>query len=146
MRRRTITPEECAKFNALRKEFEGKVFSFKEFQTLLKERVGIGDGYFISGLVGRHAIKYENGSYSFFSDPVHITKLQSAWDLGKEKKKATPAYQKRLAQNKCPLTTLEMISLLKQEGYQIRKPQLDTEAAMQNPSKPVSDFISYIDC
>ena len=146
MRKRTITNEECGKFNALRKEFEGKSFSFQELRTLLKERVGISDGYFISGLVGRHAIQYENSKYSFLPEPVHITKLQASWDLGIEKKKATPSYQGRLVGNKCPLTTLEMITLLKSEGYQIRKPQLDTEAAMQNPTKPVSDFISYIDC
>ena len=71
--------------------------------------------------------------YKISEKPIHIDKLQRAWDYRAEDN------------NKAVIDVKEAISFLKKEGYRIYQQDFDLTGALKSPNSPVSKFISWIE-
>ena len=137
----TISKETCAEFNKFRAENQDKILSREEVLSILRS-FGYKGKHFLSigvklGILNR----VKQGKYQFCKEPVHISKLQTL------RKTANEMCRKFRSNSKeTPQTTEEIaIDLLKSLGYRIQRPQIDIEAAMENPEQPVKNFIKFIE-
>lgn len=137
--RRIITNEECQRFNSLRTLYHGQTLKYLDISKLFAVEFGWKSYTLVSSLVGKLFIKVERGKYVFPKDPIYIGKLQNIFDeLAKQRKHS---YEEK---KKSPETTpiSAAIKLLKENGYKVIKQKFDLEAALQNPGKQVSEFIT----
>lgn len=134
---RKITNEECRLFNELAEANRGKRLSLKELYEImsvfsnhrnLTER-------FINFNPSPIIIKLQKGCYKFPDSPVFIGKMQNAWEY------KTP--KKEIKVTKSMLE--EAIDLCKENGLKVLQKDFDLDAALNNPERPVSTFIKWIE-
>ena len=136
--RLSISKELCADFNKFRAEHSNIEFSTEQITNVLRG-FGFKSVNYVTvatrlGILNR----IEKGKYQFSKEPIHIKKLESLLDgvrrmCHNPKKQVVSDSSEEVA-----------IQLLKELGYKISKPQIDTKAAMENPNSPVKDFIKWI--
>jgi hypothetical protein len=139
MRKIIISKETCAEFNKFRAEHTNELYTAVQMTNLLRKFGFKCKNYVTQGVRLGILIRVSHGKYAFCKEPVHITKLQT-W-----KENSIP-HKGRKRVSVLPQNSEEIaIDLLKSLGYRIQKPQIDIEAAMENPEQPVKNFIKFIE-
>ena len=135
----TISKETCAEFNKFRAEHVNELYTRDQMSEVLRKFGFKGKNYLTQGIKLGVLIKASWGKYGFSKDPVHITKLQTL------RERATPKHHPRKGQTLSQNSEEIAIDLLKSLGYRIQRPQIDIEAAMENPEQSVKNFIKFIE-
>lgn len=144
--RRVITNEECQRFNSLRTLYSGKTLPYKMVVRLLREEFGWKSYTLAYTLVNKIFIKVSRGEYAFPKEPIYIGKIQGVFDsLAKARKEKHEAKKEEIIEDAEEIYSEHIksaIRLLKDNGFYIAKRTFDFEAALNSPSKPVSEFIT----
>lgn len=140
--RRIITNEECQRFNSLRTLYHGQTLKYLDISKLFAVEFGWKSYTLVSSLVGKLFIKVERGKYVFPKDPIYIGKLQNIFDELAKQRKHSYEEKKKASEVVIINPISEAIKLLKENGYKVIKQKFDLEAALQNPGKQVSEFIT----
>ena len=136
-KKHVVNESEIAHFNALREWAKNKTFTRTEIMDTLKDkyRPTMNQNLFqalISG-VNPPIVRIERNKYAFAKEPVHITRLQVAWDLyasyGNKKKKSVDVHlvgaEKPHMHTLTPEEELQKaIALLKNHGYRILRKRI----------------------
>jgi len=134
---REITQEECRLFNEIAEENRGKRLSLKELMdtmSVFTNHVRLTEK-FINFHPSPIIIKLQKGCYKFPDSPVFIKKMQNAWEY------KTP--KKEIKVTKSMLE--EAIELCKENGLKVLQKDFDLDAALNNPERPVSTFIKWVE-
>ena len=138
MKKKIISKELCADFNKFRAEHCTLEFSIEQIVNILRD-FGFKNANYVTVAVRLGILnRIGKGKYQFSKEPVHIKKLESLLD-GVRKMCYNP--KKQVVSDSSEEVAIQ---LLKELGYKISKPQIDTKAAMENPNCPVKDFIKWI--
>jgi hypothetical protein len=138
MKKKTISKELCADFNKFRAEHCNLEFSTTQIAKVFRDFGFKSTNYLTVAVRLGILIRTGKGKYQFSKEPVHIKKLES---LAEEVRRMFRKSKKTLEQNSSEEVAIQ---LLKELGYKISKPQIDTKTAMENPNSPVKDFIKWI--
>lgn len=119
--RHIVSQAEVAQFNKKREQMKGRELSRKELE---RELTNIGyQMTMIANLVNGvnpPIIRVSRGRYTFNPNPVHITRLQTAFN-----RRHDIQYKKDSQTNENKIAAA--IELLKQNGYRILKPKTEYE-------------------
>ena len=134
--KRKLSEEDCALFNKLREENNGKVLNFTEVRSLFSSNFKNGLRVFRKLINGGILTKVGRGKYRFPDKPVYYKLLQAAWEKEEIEKAKTP--EKTLDEE-----IEDAILLLSDNGYKIYKGVFDMEKAMKSPDKSVASFLHW---
>lgn len=137
MKKRTITKDDCARFNEYRLKHLNVPYCREQIQTILKDlEFPYNDGYMKyycqSPSIFRKVRNGINVSYFFTEAPVHIARFQTLiYD-------ATNSRKIKVIEEPSEELCIKTLTKL---GYIISKFVLNAEQAMKNPDRPVKDFM-----
>lgn len=136
--KKIVSTKECSILNTLRAEHQNRNLSRTEVIDMIRDSIGWKREDVITSMLGKVFVRIQRGVYKFPEHPIYIGKLQGIFDSLSRKGKQ-PVIQETVTVIVDPIE--EAIKLLKNDGYKITKQFLDVEKALQEPARPVSDFI-----
>lgn len=121
MKKHQVTREETARFNKVRAEHSGEIFTRSEMKEILAE-MGYPKYEKLLQLMATGEnppiIRVSFGKYSFNPKPVFIGRLQQVWSNKRQYESSTP---------KPSVSVAEAIKILKNSGYKVLKPVTEYE-------------------
>jgi hypothetical protein len=135
MKKRQITKDECALFNKLREQYEGKTLSYMKLLEIFNSNFKNGSRVLLAVKSGNLLTKLSRGKYRFPDKPVYYQVFQKVWD---EKPKIKKKEEKTLSDE-----IEDAILLLSDNGYKVLKKTFDIESEMKSPEQTVSSFIRW---
>ena len=143
MKKKQLTREQCAVFNEIRRDCQMGQYSIAKLtEILLKSSLGwkLTSGL-LKGLVENECIiRSERGKYMFPKDPVHISRLQAAYESRNKLKNR----KRVLATSVC--TEEQAIEVLKKNPrYRVYKATLSLERALNEKDKAVRELLEWIE-
>ena len=136
--KKIVSTKECSILNTLRAEHQHRNLSRTEVIGMIRDSIGWKREDVITSILSKVFVRIQRGVYKFPEQPIYIGKLQGIFDSLSRKGKQ-PVVQETVTVVVDPIE--EAIKLLKNDGYKITKQFLDVEKALQEPARPVSDFI-----
>ena len=109
----------------------------KDLEELLRKELNWKDSGLTTAVINTVFTKVGRGQYLFPTDPIYIGKIQNAFDLRTKTRKNWEA--EKVSKLNQPIK--EAIKLLKDNGFKVIKETFDLKEALENPTRPVSDFI-----
>lgn len=142
MKKKQLTREQCAAFNNVRQDCQMGQYSIAKLTEILLKSLGwkLTSGL-LKGLVENECIiRSERGKYMFPKDPVHISKLQAAY----ESRNKLQNRKRVLATSIC--TEEQAIEILKKNPrYRVFKATLSIERALTEKDKTVRELLEWIE-
>lgn len=136
---KVVTREECQALNKISAAHQKEILCRSEIKQLIITATNWRQEQVINSIFHKVLIKVSRGKYKFPETPIYIGKLQGIFDyISKQRKN-----QKRIVSATIVVNPVEeAIKLLKENGYKVTRQFFDMEKALQEPARPVSDFIT----